>query len=99
MCDASIPTTHPNTVRFPELMLRLTRQIEEMNLDLEEQRELATKRLQELEDLHRKHKDVLKQVEKLKMDVSTEYGTGWWKSGLLDYAQQAVSLHFTVETS
>ena len=43
-----------------------------MNLDLEEQRELATKRLQELEDLHRKHKDVLKQVEKLKMDVSTE---------------------------
>ncbi|XP_037092675.1 LOW QUALITY PROTEIN: E3 ubiquitin-protein ligase Bre1-like [Pollicipes pollicipes] len=43
--------------------------IEDLNQDLEEQRELATKRLQELEDLHRKHKDVLKEVEKLKMDL------------------------------
>ncbi|XP_043237647.1 E3 ubiquitin-protein ligase Bre1-like [Amphibalanus amphitrite] len=59
--------------RKPEKSYKVTgsvqKMIEEINLDLEEQRELATKRLQELEDLHRKHKDVLKEAEKLKMDL------------------------------
>lgn len=41
-----------------------------MAAELEEQRELANNRLAELDRLHRQHRDTLKEVEKLKMDVS-----------------------------
>lgn len=41
--------------------------------ELEEQRELATNRLAELDRLHREHRDTLKEVEKLKMEVSLQY--------------------------
>lgn len=44
--------------------------LEDVALELEEQRELATNRLAELDRLHRQHRDALKEVEKLKMDVS-----------------------------
>lgn len=37
---------------------------------MEETRELANNRLQELDKLHQQHRDTLKEVEKLKMDVS-----------------------------
>ncbi len=45
--------------------------VEQMNHDLEEQRELATNRLMELERLNSNYKDSLKEVEKLKMELST----------------------------
>lgn len=47
-----------------------SQQLEELTKDLEEQRELATNRLQELDKLHQMHRETLKEVEKLKMDVS-----------------------------
>lgn len=37
--------------------------------ELEEQKELANNRLAELDRLHREHRDTLKEVEKLKMDI------------------------------
>ncbi|KAJ0180706.1 hypothetical protein K1T71_004110 [Dendrolimus kikuchii] len=43
--------------------------LEDVALELEEQRELATNRLAELDRLHRQHRDALKEVEKLKMDI------------------------------
>lgn len=45
--------------------------LEDVAAELEEQRELATNRLAELDRLHRQHRDTLKELEKLKMDVST----------------------------
>ena len=44
--------------------------LEDVAAELEEQRELANNRLAELDRLHRQHRDTLKEVEKLKMDVS-----------------------------
>lgn len=44
--------------------------LEDIAAELEEQRELANNRLAELDRLHRQHRDTLKEVEKLKMDVS-----------------------------
>lgn len=44
--------------------------VEELQKELEETRELANNRLQELDKLHQTHRDTLKEVEKLKMDVS-----------------------------
>lgn len=43
--------------------------LEDVASELEEQRELATNRLAELDRLHRQHRDALKEVEKLKMDI------------------------------
>lgn len=45
------------------------KKLEELQKDLEEQRELANNRLQELEKLHQQHRETLKEVEKLKMDI------------------------------
>lgn len=45
-------------------------QLEDLQKDLEEAKELANNRLQELDKLHLQHREVLKDVEKLKMDVS-----------------------------
>lgn len=44
--------------------------LEDIAAELEEQRELANNRLAELDRLHRQHRDTLKELEKLKMDVS-----------------------------
>lgn len=44
--------------------------IDELQKDLEEYRELANNRLVELDKLHATHRETLKEVEKLKMDVS-----------------------------
>ena len=43
--------------------------LEDLTKDLEEQRELATNRLQELDKLHQMHRETLKEVEKLKMEI------------------------------
>jgi E3 ubiquitin-protein ligase BRE1 len=45
--------------------------LEDLQKELEEYRELANNRLQELDKLHQQHREALKEVEKLKMDVST----------------------------
>lgn len=45
--------------------------VEQLNHDLEEQRELATNRLSELETMNNFYKTSLKEVEKLKMELST----------------------------
>lgn len=47
--------------------------LEDVAAELEEQRELANNRLAELDRLHRQHRDTLKEVEKLKMDVSVTF--------------------------
>ncbi|XP_068148725.1 E3 ubiquitin-protein ligase Bre1 [Drosophila tropicalis] len=43
--------------------------LEELQKELEEYRELANNRLQELDKLHATHRETLKEVEKLKMDI------------------------------
>ncbi|XP_033213757.1 E3 ubiquitin-protein ligase Bre1 isoform X2 [Belonocnema kinseyi] len=43
--------------------------VEDLQRELEETRELANNRLQELDKLHQQHRDALKEVEKLKMDI------------------------------
>lgn len=47
-------------------------QLEDLQKDLEEAKELANNRLQELDKLHLQHREALKEVEKLKMDVSND---------------------------
>lgn len=48
-------------------------QLDDLQRELEETRELANNRLQELDKLHQQHRDTLKEVEKLKMDVSKQF--------------------------
>ncbi len=43
--------------------------MEDQHKELEEQREMAANRLAELDRLHQNHRDVLQQLEHLKMDV------------------------------
>ncbi|XP_044003276.1 E3 ubiquitin-protein ligase Bre1 isoform X1 [Aphidius gifuensis] len=43
--------------------------LDDLQRELEETRELANNRLQELDKLHQQHRDILKEVEKLKMDI------------------------------
>nr|CAD7394002.1 unnamed protein product [Timema cristinae] len=45
------------------------KKLEDLQKELEEQRELSNNRLQELDKLHQQHRDALKEVEKLKMDI------------------------------
>lgn len=47
--------------------------LEDLTKEVEEWRELANNRLQELDKLHQQHRETLKEVEKLKMDVSALY--------------------------
>ena len=44
--------------------------MDDQQKELEEQREMAVNRLAELDRLHQNHRDVLQQLEHLKMDVS-----------------------------
>ena len=46
--------------------------MEELQKDLEEQREIAANRLAELDRLHQNHRNDLEQLEHLKMDVSSD---------------------------
>jgi len=48
-------------------------QLNEMATELEDQRELATSRLTELEKLQQDHQEAIKQIETLKMDVREIY--------------------------
>lgn len=50
-----------------------------MMYELEEQKELATNRLTELEKLSKEHQEALTEIEKLKMDVSYMYLTSLFK--------------------
>ncbi|XP_054270479.1 E3 ubiquitin-protein ligase Bre1 isoform X4 [Macrosteles quadrilineatus] len=45
------------------------KKMEELQKEIEETRELANNRLQELDKLHSQHREALKEVEKLKMDI------------------------------
>lgn len=45
------------------------RKIDDMQRELEEQKELSNNRMIELEKLHQDHKEALKEIEKLKMDI------------------------------
>lgn len=45
-------------------------QLEDLHKEAEELRELANNRLTELDRIHQQHREALKEVEKLKMDVS-----------------------------
>ncbi|XP_046680680.1 E3 ubiquitin-protein ligase Bre1 isoform X2 [Homalodisca vitripennis] len=45
------------------------KKMEELQKEIEEVRELANNRLQELDKLHTQHREALKEVEKLKMDI------------------------------
>ncbi|XP_069673294.1 E3 ubiquitin-protein ligase Bre1 isoform X1 [Periplaneta americana] len=45
------------------------KKLEDLQKEVEELRELANNRLQELDKLHQQHRDALKEVEKLKMDI------------------------------
>lgn len=45
-------------------------QLDEILSDLEEHKELSSNRLMELEKLTAEHQEALKEIEKLKMDVS-----------------------------
>lgn len=47
-----------------------TQHLEDLQKEVEEYRELANNRLQELDKLHQTHRETLKEVERLKMDVS-----------------------------
>lgn len=49
----------------------MAQQLEDLQKECEEHRELANNRLQELDKLHQTHRETLKEVEKLKMDVSS----------------------------
>lgn len=52
-----------------------TQHLEDLQKEVEECRELANNRLQELDKLHQTHREALKEVEKLKMDVSNQNQT------------------------
>lgn len=47
--------------------------MEDQHKELEEQREMAANRLAELDRLHQNHRDVLQQLEHLKMDVRSQH--------------------------
>lgn len=53
----------------------VTQHLEDLQKEIEEYRELANNRLQELDKLHQTHRETLKEVEKLKMDVSLHPNT------------------------
>ncbi|XP_041977764.1 E3 ubiquitin-protein ligase Bre1 isoform X2 [Aricia agestis] len=57
------------TVTTTTLPAAASAKLEDVAAELEEQRELANNRLAELDRLHRQHRDTLKDLEKLKMDI------------------------------
>ncbi|XP_050678504.1 E3 ubiquitin-protein ligase Bre1 isoform X16 [Leptidea sinapis] len=61
-------TPAPNCAPTPHSVVANAK-LEDIAAELEEQKELANNRLVELERLHRQHRDTLKELEKLKMDI------------------------------
>ncbi|XP_063620484.1 E3 ubiquitin-protein ligase Bre1 [Cydia splendana] len=59
----------PTAAPAPAVSTVAAAKLEDVAAELEEQRELANNRLAELDRLHRQHRDALKEVEKLKMDI------------------------------
>lgn len=53
-----------------QLVFVIQAKLEDLMKEVEEWKELANNRLQELDKLHQTHRETLKEVEKLKMDVS-----------------------------
>lgn len=68
--------------------------LEELQKELEEYRELANNRLQELDKLHTTHRETLKEVEKLKMDVSTWHPHRYTKDYLVIYLTRLIPIPF-----
>lgn len=68
--------------------------LEELQKELEEYRELANNRLQELDKLHTTHRETLKEVEKLKMDVSTWHPHPYTKDNLVIYLTRLIPIPF-----
>lgn len=68
--------------------------LEELQKELEEYRELANNRLQELDKLHTTHRETLKEVEKLKMDVSTWHPHRYTKNYLVIYLTRLIPIPF-----
>lgn len=65
--DQEKDTTQPSK---PTIQSGVTQaKLEDLTKEVEEYRELANNRLQELDKLHQTHRETLKEVEKLKMDV------------------------------
>jgi len=54
---------------FSDCCVCVSMQLNEMATELEDQRELATSRLTELEKLQQDHQEAVKEIETLKMDV------------------------------
>lgn len=65
--DPQAPAKSTITSSVPQAKL------EDLTKEVEEWRELANNRLQELDKLHQMHRETLKEVEKLKMDVSFSF--------------------------
>lgn len=68
--------------------------LEELQKELEEYRELANNRLQELDKLHTTHRETLKEVEKLKMDVSAWHPHPYTKDNLVIYLTRLIPIPF-----
>lgn len=68
--NTSTSNSGPSTVKQSASTTSVaTQHLEDLQKELEEQRELSNNRLQELDKLHQTHRETLKEVEKLKMDV------------------------------
>lgn len=63
-----------------------------MMYELEEQKELATNRLTELEKLSKEHQEALTEIEKLKMDVSYMCLTSLYREPFLHELESYIKL-------
>lgn len=66
--------------------------MEELNSELEELKELSAKRLDELEKKTNEHKEALKEVERLKMDVSVGCDAASPVALKIDHSEEGVGL-------
>ncbi|KAL1380841.1 hypothetical protein quinque_005083 [Culex quinquefasciatus] len=62
-------TSAPSSAKAGSMTSVAAQHLEDLQKELEEYKELAQNRLQELDKLHLQHREVLKEVEKLKMDI------------------------------
>lgn len=62
-------TSTPSSAKGGSMTSVAAQHLEDLQKELEEYKELAQNRLQELDKLHLQHREVLKEVEKLKMDI------------------------------
>ncbi|XP_031623300.1 E3 ubiquitin-protein ligase Bre1-like [Contarinia nasturtii] len=64
-----LKSCQPNSSLYKSTTNVATQHLEDLQKEVEEYRELANNRLQELEKLHETHLEALKEVEKLKLDI------------------------------